>query len=154
MKHLVFSICMGIASMLIFSGCAGMKELNSAMADTSLSDNVSASNIRITKNKTTKNEVLSVIGAPSLVFKENGLDVWVYQRIAVRQSDAGFSTQGHFSAMFPFKAYTLSRGMGVAGVGASADLSANRSSYKSASLIMKFNKNGCVHSYEFTATSF
>ena len=154
MKHLVFSICMALASMLILTGCAGMKELNSAMLDTSLSDNVSANDIKIIKNKTTKNEVMSVIGAPSLVFKENGLDVWVYQRIAVRQSEAGFRTQGHFSAVFPFKGYTLSKGLGVAGVGASANIGANRSSYKSASLVMTFNQKGCVNSYEFTATSF
>ena len=154
MKHIVFSICMGLASMLIFTGCSGIKELNSAMADATLSDSVSANDIKIIRNKTTKNEVMNVIGAPSLVFKENGLDIWVYQRIAVRQSDAGFRTQGHFSAVFPYKAHTLSRGLGVAGVGASAAVSSNRASYKSAGLVMKFNKNGCVHSYEFTATSF
>ena len=69
MKHIVFSICMGLASMLIFTGCSGIKELNSAMADATLSDNVSANDIKIIRNKTTKNEVMNVIGAPSLVFR-------------------------------------------------------------------------------------
>ena len=55
MKHIVFSICMGLASMLIFTGCSGIKELNSAMADATLSDNVSANDIKIIRNKTTKN---------------------------------------------------------------------------------------------------
>ena len=154
MKHLVFSIIMGAASLLLLSGCSGIKELNSAMADTTLSDNINANDIKVVRNKTTKAEVMRVIGAPNLVFKDDGVETWVYQRVAVRQSDVGFQVQAHFAAYFPYKNHSLRRGAGVAGVGAAGSVGANRSSYKSASLVMRFNENGCVNSYEFTATSF
>ena len=155
MKQFAFTICMGLGALLLFSGCSSVKELNSALGEAATADEISTLGLNIVKNKTTKSEIFKSIGAPGLVFKNelNG-ETWVYQRVAVRQTDVGFQAKGNFAAIFPYKANSLSRGGGIAGVGASSKVGARRSSYKTAGLLIKYNEQGCVNSYEFTATSF
>ena len=46
------------------------------------------------------------------------------------------------------------KGGGLAGVNADAQLASSRSSYKSAALLINYNSNGCVNTFEFTTTSF
>ena len=155
MKLFVFAIGMGVSSMLLFSGCSSVKELNSALGEAANADEISTFGLNIVKNKTTKNEIFKSIGAPGLVFKNDiHGETRVYQRVAVRQTDVGFQAKGNFAAIFPYQANTLSRGGGIAGVGASSKVGARRSSYKTAGLMIKFNEQGCVNAYEFTATSF
>ncbi len=155
MKSFAFIICMAVPLMLVLSGCSGVKELHSAMNDAAAVGEISTSGLQIVRNKTTKSEVFKAIGAPGLVFKNelNG-ESWVYPRVAVRQSELGFQMKGNFSAFFPYSGGSLAKGGGVAGVGASSEIGSNKSSYKSAGLLIRFNKLGCVNSYEFTATSF
>lgn len=155
MKKFAFAVCMGVSAMLFFSGCSSIKELNSALGEAANADEISTLGLNIVKNKTTKNEIFNSIGAPGLVFQNdmNG-ETWVYQRVAVRQTDVGFQAKGNFAAIFPYQPNSLSKGGGIAGVGASSKVGARRSSYKSAGLMIKFNAQGCVNGYEFTATSF
>lgn len=155
MKRFAFTVCMGLGALLLFSGCSSVKELNSALGEAADADEISTLGLNIVKNKTTKSEIFKSIGAPGLVFKNdlNG-ETWVYQRVAVRQTDVGFQAKGNFAAIFPYQANSLSRGGGIAGIGASSKVGARRSSYKTAGLLIKFNEQGCVNSYEFTATSF
>lgn len=154
MKLFTLVFCVGSGALLL-SGCSSIKELNSALGEATSADEISTLGLNIVKNKTTKAEIFSSIGAPSLVFRNdlNG-DSWVYQRVAVRQTDVGFQAKGNFSALFPYQTNSLSRGGGIAGVGASSKVGARRSSYKTAGLLIKFNEQGCVNAYEFTATSF
>lgn len=155
MKQLTFAICMGVSTMLFISGCSSVKELNSALGETANADGISFFGLNIIKNKTTKAEIFKAIGAPGLVFQNNlNGESWVYQRVAVRQTDVGFQAKGNFAALFPYQPNSLSKGGGIAGVGASSKVGARRSSYKSAGLMIKFNEQGCVNAYEFTATSF
>lgn len=155
MKQFAFVFCAGMTALLLFSGCSGINELNSALGEAAGADEITAPKLNIVKNKTTKSEIFQSIGAPGLVFRNeiNG-ETWVYQRVAVRQTDVGFQARGNFSALFPYQANSLSHGGGIAGVGASSKVGARRSSYKTAGLMIKFNEQGCVNAYEFTATSF
>ena len=155
MKQFAFAICMSFAAMLLLPGCSSVRELNSALGEAANADEISSFGLNIVKNKTTKSEIFKSIGAPELVFKNelNG-ESWVYPRVAVRQTDVGIQAKGNFAALFPYQANSLSRGGGIAGVGASSKVGAKRSSYKSAGLLIRFNENGCINSYEFTATSF
>lgn len=155
MKRSAFTVCMGFAAMLLVAGCSGARELSSSLGDASGLDGVTAGSLKVVKNKTTQNEVMAALGAPSLVFKNDiGGESWVYQRIAVRQSNVGFAASANFEAIFPYKADTKGHGGGFAGVGAAAALDSNRSTYKSAGLLINYNAEGCVNNYEFTATSF
>ncbi len=155
MKHLASALFTGIASVVLFSGCSGIRELNSSLNEAANADEISTFGLSITRNKTTQNEIFKAIGAPGLVFKNevNG-ESWVYPRVAVRQTDVGFQARGNFTAIFPYQSHSLSKGGGLAGVGANSKVGARRSTYKTAALMIKFNPNGCVDSYEFTATSF
>lgn len=155
MKFFAFTIATGMSVALFFSGCSSVRELNSALGEATNADEISTLELNIIKNKTTKSEIFKLIGAPGLVFKnELKGETWVYQRVAVRQTDVGFQAKGNFSALFPYQANSLSRGGGIAGVGASSKVGSSRSSYKTAGLMIRFNELGCVNSYEFTATSF
>ena len=123
MKQFAFVFCAGMTALLLFSGCSGINELNSALGEAAGADEITAPKLNIVKNKTTKSEIFQSIGAPGLVFRNeiNG-ETWVYQRVAVRQT--------------------------------ASKVGARRSSYKTAGLMIKFNEQGCVNAYEFTATSF
>ena len=155
MKPFIFITCLGSCTLLLFSGCSSVKELNSAMSEATSVGEISTFGLQIVKNKTTKSEVFASIGAPGLVFKnEQGGESWVYPRVAVRQSDLDLQANGNFAAVFPYSSGSLSRGGGIAGVNASSKIGSRKSSYKTAGLLIKFNKLGCVNSYEFTATSF
>ncbi|MDR0932974.1 MAG: hypothetical protein LBM70_08170 [Victivallales bacterium] len=155
MKMFLFISSLGLTTLLFSSGCASVKELNSAMNDAASIGEISSSGLRIVKNKTTKKEVFGSIGAPGLVFKNDiSGESWVYPRVAVRQSNLDFQASGNFSAIFPYSAGSLSKGGGVAGVNASSRLGSSKSSYKSAGLLIEFNELGCVNNYKFTATSF
>lgn len=154
MKHLAYAAGIGAGAALLFSGCAGIKDLHTAMGEAVHADEVTMRQLHIVKNKTTKNEIFRAIGAPGLVFNDKQGETWVYPRIAVRRSDAGFQARGNFATIFPYSPHTISRGGGFAGVGVASGVDAKRSSYKSAGLLIKFNLQGCVRGYEFTATSF
>lgn len=146
---------MGLCSMLIFSGCSGVRELNSSMNEAAAVGEISQFGLRIVRNKTTRSEVFASIGAPSLVFRnEQGGESWVYQKVALRKSDLAFSARGNFAVVFPYDTSSFSKGGGIAGVKSSSALASSKSSYKTAGLLIKFNRKGCVSSYEFTATSF
>ncbi len=144
------------AGVLLLAGCSSIKDLNVALGQQAANgDEVSFAGLNILKNKTTKKEVANAIGAPALVFKNNiGGDSWVYSRVAVRRNSVGIQAKANLAAIFPYQAHSLSHGGGIAGVGGSGNIQADNSSYKTAGLVVKFNKDGCVHSYEFTATSF
>ncbi len=144
------------AAVLLLSGCSSIKDLNVALGQqATASDDVTITGLNILKNKTSKKEVIDAIGAPGLVFKNDIKgESWVYPRVAVRRDSLGFQASGNLALIFPYKAHTLSRGGGLAGGGASTQVQSDRSSYKTAGLLIKFNKDNCVHSYEFRATSF
>ena len=155
MKKMIAAAVAGLASSLLISGCTNIKELNKALGETSHADEISTMGLRITKNKTTQEDVLDNIGAPNMTFtNKHGGATWVYTRVAVRSSGTGGNLSGGFAAIFPYKANTLSRGGGMAGVNASAAVDSERSSYKTAALTINFNRAGRVVNYEFSATSF
>ena len=155
MKKMITAAVVGLASALLVSGCTNIKELNKALGEASTTDEISTMGLRITRNKTTQNDVIRNIGAPSMTFEnEKGGTTWIYTRVAVRSSGTGGNLSGGFAAFFPYKANTLSRGGGIAGVNAGAEVSSERSSYKTAALTINFDKNGRVVNYEFSATSF
>ncbi len=144
------------AAVLLLTGCSSIKDLNVALGQQATSsDDVIISGLNILKYKTTKKEVIEAIGAPGMVFKNDIKgESWVYPRVAVRQDSVGFQVSANLTLAFPYKKHTLSRGGGLAGGGAGTQVQSNRSSYKTAGLVIKFNKDNCVHSYEFRATSF
>ena len=110
--------------------------------------------LSIVQNKTTKAEVIQNIGAPSMTFNDAKGEAWVYSRVAVRRNQSSGNVSANFAAFFPYKSHSLSRGGGLVGVGANAAVASQKSSYKTAALVIYFNKSGCVSHYEFTATSF
>ncbi len=144
------------AGMLLVTGCSSIKDLNVALNQNSvITENYSSAGLNILRNKTTKNEISEAIGAPGLVFKnEIQGESWVYPRVAVRQDSAGYNASANLALVFPFKSHTLSHGGGLAGVGGNAAGQYDKTSYKTAGLLIKFDKKGVVHSYEFRATSF
>ena len=155
MKLFIVALCMEIGSMLLFSGCSSVKELNSARNEAVSVGEISTFGLQIIKNKTTRSEIFKAIGAPGLVFKnEMGGESWVYPRVAVRQSDLDFQVSGNFTAIFPYSPGRITKGGGVAGVNVSSQLGSSKSSYKTAGLLIRFNRLGCVNTYEFTSTSF
>ncbi len=155
MKRFAIVFGMACAAVLFSAGCGGIKDLDKAVNEVSVPDEISSAGIELIRNKTTRDEVLNAIGAPTLVCKNelNG-ESWVYTKVAVRDCDTGFRMRANFVAAFPYQSHSLSRGGGLAGVGAGAEVGSNRSSYKTAGLTIKFNAKGRVNSYEFTATSF
>lgn len=155
MKLFTLTICMGLASLLLFTGCSSVKELNSARNEAVSVGEISTFGLQIIKNKTTRSEIFKAIGAPGLVFKnEIGGESWVYPRVAVRQSELDFRVSGNFTAIFPYSPGTITKGGGIAGVNLSSQIGSSKSSYKTAGLLIRFNRLGCVNTYEFTATSF
>ena len=154
MKKMIAAAVVGLASALLVSGCTNIKELNKALGEASHADEISTLGLRIRQNKTTQKDVLQRIGAPSMTFVNNNGSTWVYTRVAVRNTQTSGNLSGNFAAFFPYKPETLSRGAGLAGVGASASVASQRASYKTAALTINFNKSGCVVNYEYTATSF
>ena len=81
MKQFAFVFCAGMTALLLFSGCSGINELNSALGEAAGADEITAPKLNIVKNKTTKSEIFQSIGAPGLVFRNeiNG-ETWVYHR--------------------------------------------------------------------------
>ena len=156
MKKMIAFAVVGMCSALLVSGCTNIKELNKALGEASHADEISTEGfgLRITKNKTSQQDVIANIGAPSMTFENESGSTWVYTRVAVRASQSAGNISGNFTAFFPYKSGSFSRGGGIAGVGASASVASQRSSYKTASLTINFNKSGCVVNYEYTATSF
>ena len=154
MKKMIAAAVAGLASALLVSGCTNIKELNKALGEASQTDEISTLGLRITKNKTTQQDVIENIGAPSMSFEHENGSTWVYTRVAVRNTQSVGNLSGNFTAIFPYKANTWSRGGGLAGAGVSASVASERSSYKTAALTINFNKQGFVINYEFTATSF
>ena len=154
MKKMIAAAVVGLASALLVSGCTNIKELNKALGEASHADEISTLGLRIRQNKTTQKDVLQRIGAPSMTFVNNNGSTWVYTRVAVRNTQTSGHLSGNFAAFFPYKPETLSRGAGLAGVGASASVASQRASYKTAALTINFNKSGTVVNYEFSATSF
>ena len=154
MKQFMFIFVAAVCAMAV-SGCVSSKDISEKMNKAAEVEGVKANDLRIIRNKTTANEVLEAIGAPSLVFKNaDKTETWVYSRIGVRRTSAGFIAKGNFAALFPYEAHSLSKGGGLAGVNADAQLARSRSSYKSAALLINYNSNGCVNTFEFTTTSF
>ena len=154
MKKMITAAVVGLASALLISGCTNIKELNKALGEASHADEISTQGLRIRQNKTTQKDVLERIGAPSMTFVTDKGTTWVYTRVAVRNTQTSGSLSGNFTAFFPYKAQTFSRGGGLAGVGASASVASQRASYKTAALTINFNQSGCVVNYEYSATSF
>ena len=155
MKTFFFTICAGISAVFFFSGCSNIRELNSSMNEAAAVGEISEYGLRIVRNKTTRSEVFNSIGAPSLIFKnEKGGESWVYSRVALRKSDLEFTASGNFAVIFPYDTTNINKGGGIAGVKAGSGLSTSKSTYKTAGLLIQFNRKGCVSSYEFTATSF
>ncbi len=155
MKHFAVKLGVICGAVLFFTGCAGMKELSASIGESANFDEVSACGLTIIRNKTTQNEVMSSIGAPSLVCKNDiGGETWIYQRVAVRSSDTGFGARVGVEFFFPFSASTFQDGAGLAGASVSSSVDSSRSSYKTSGLLIKFNSKGCVNHYEITGTSF
>ena len=154
MKRMFSAAVAGLCAALLITGCSDIKELNKALGEASTLDEVSSLGLRIVQNKTTQNEVLKAIGAPSMSFDSDKGSTWVYTRVAVRSNQSSADASIGFDAFFPYKAHTFSRGGGVAGVHGSASTASQRSSYKTAALTINFNAQGCVTNYEFSATSF
>ena len=156
MKKMIAAAVVGLCSTLLISGCSNIKELNKALGEASHADEISTQGfgLRITKNKTTKKDVLRIIGAPSMSFETKNGSTWVYTRVAVRNTQSEGKLSANFAAAFPYQHGSLQRGGGAAGVGGSASVASSRASYKTAALTINFNKSGCVMNYEYTATSF
>lgn len=155
MKRFMIAASAGVCAVLLVSGCSNIKELNKALGDASALDEVSTLGLHIVQNKTTQEEVVQSIGAPSMTFaNQDGGSTWVYSRVAVRNHQASGNLSANITAIFPYKPHTWSRGGGLAGGGASASVASQSASYKTAALMIHFNPEGCVSNYEFTATSF
>ena len=154
MKKIIAAATVGLCSALLISGCTNIKELNKALGEASTADEISTLGLRITKGKTTQKEVIQNIGAPSMTFAGDDGTTWVYTRVAVRNTQSAGNLNANFAAIFPYKANSLNRGGGIAGVGANASVGSQRSSYKTAALTIKFSGKGVVTDYEFSATSF
>ena len=154
MKKMFSAAVAGLCAALLITGCSDIKELNKALGEASTLDEVSTLGLRIVQNKTTQNEVLKSIGAPSMTFDNGEGTTWVYTRVAVRSNQSSANLSVGFDAFFPYKAHSFSRGGGIAGVHGSAATASQRASYKTASLTINFNAKGCVTNYEFSATSF
>lgn len=154
MKKMFVVAAVAACAALVAAGCSNIKELNKALGEASAADEVSTLGLSIVQNKTTKAEVIQNIGAPSMTFTDAKGEAWVYSRVAVRNIQSAGNISANFTAIFPYQAHTRSKGGGLAGAGANASLASQNSSYKTAALVIYFNKYGCVSHYEFTATSF
>ena len=154
MKRMLSAAVASLCAALLITGCSDIKELNKALGDASSLDEVSTLGLRIVQNKTTQNDVLKSIGAPSMTFDNGEGTTWVYTRVAVRSNQSSANLSVGFDAFFPYKAESFSRGGGIAGVNAGAATASQRASYKTAALTINFNAQGCVTNYEFSATSF
>jgi len=153
-KTALFAGCMAIA-MTFVTGCSGVHELQAALGEATSADEISTLGLKVTKGKTTKSEVFKAIGAPSDVMTNaDGSESWLYNRVAARQTDFGWQIAGDFMAIFPYSPSTRSYGGGFAGVGVASSIKTNKTSYKTATLVITYNNQGCVDNYEFTATSF
>ena len=154
MKKLFSTAVAALSAALLITGCSDIKELNKALGEASTLDEVSTLGLRIVQNKTTQNEVLKSIGAPSMSFDNGEGSTWIYTKVAVRSNQSSANASLGFDVFFPYKANSFSRGGGVAGAHGGAATASQRSSYKTAALTINFNAQGCVTNYEFSATSF
>ena len=144
MKKMIAAAVVGLASVLLISGCIDVKDMDKAIGEASRSDETSSLGLRICQNKTTQKDVLETIGAPSMTFaNDKGGSSWVYARVAVRNTKSGEKASDNCKAFFPFKAVKLSGDAGSRGA-----------SCKTASLTINFNKSGNVVNYEYSETRF
>ena len=114
MKKLFSTAVASLCAALLITGCSDIKELNKALGEASTLSEVSTLGLRIVQNKTTQNDVLKSIGAPSMSFDNGEGSTWVYTKVAVRSNRSDANASIGFDAFFPYKANSFSRGGGVA----------------------------------------
>ena len=116
--------------------------------------------------KTSRLEVFKALGAPNVIAmsSDNG-EIWTYDQMKVRRTSQGYSAGAYFLTVFAFSddiAHTggrrripyPGRGAGDAGVTASGAVGTNTTSISTATLVVRFDANDKVKSYNMLVTSF
>ena len=120
----------------------------------------------VRKGQTTRLEVFKALGAPNVIAMESGKgETWTYDQMKVRRTAQGYSAGAYFLTLFAFSddiAYTgrkqnipyPGRGAGDAGVSASGSIGTSTTSINTATLVIRFDANDKVQSYNMLVTSF
>jgi len=116
--------------------------------------------------KTTRLEVFKALGAPNVIAmdSDNG-EIWTYDQMKVRRTSQGYSAGAYFLTLFAFSddvAFTgrnqnipyPGRGAGDAGVSATGRVGTSTTSISTATLVVRFDANDKVKSYNMLVTSF
>ena len=116
--------------------------------------------------KTTRLEIFKALGAPNVIAMDsaNG-EIWTYDQMKVRRTSQGYNAGAYFLTLFAFSddvAYTgrnnnipyPGRGAGEAGVSANGRVGTSTTSVSTATLVVRFDANDKVKSYNMLVTSF
>ena len=94
---------------------------------------------------TTQAEVIEVFGTPNIITKKHGHEMWVYDKVSSRQTNAAFGLFGGGGGV----------GSGGAGGGGGfAGASSTERSETTVMLIIYFDENDVVYDYKITQTKF
>lgn len=109
---------------------------------------------QVQKSRTTQLELLQMFGGPSISTTDGeGTEVWIYERSVSeterRNRSEGWQSAANLGVFFP--------GAGIAGggsTGKASDASSTTTSFRSLTVIVKFNPNKTVKEYSVRASQF
>ncbi len=109
---------------------------------------------QVVKDKTTQSDLLQAFGGPSIsTMDSDGVESWVYER-SVTETDVS-ARSGNWQAAANLGVFFghISAGAGASG-GQSTTASSTASSFRSLTVIVKFNPNKTVKDYSVRASQF
>lgn len=108
----------------------------------------------VVKGKTTQMELIQMFGGPNISTVDNeGVETWVYER-SVSQTDVAARSQNWQAAANLGVAFGHAQGGVSAGGGQSGSASSTASSFRSLTVIVKFNANKTVKDYSVRSSQF
>jgi hypothetical protein len=109
---------------------------------------------QVVKDKTTQADLLQLFGGPSIATTDNdGVETWVYER-SVTQTDVSSRSQNWQAAAGLGVFFGHVSGNAQASGGQSAGASSVTSSFRSLTVVVKFNPNKTVKDYSVRASQF
>jgi len=109
---------------------------------------------QVVKDKTTQIDLLQMFGGPSISTVDNdGVETWVYER-SVTQTDVSSRSQNWQAAANMGIFFGHASGGVSGGGGQSAGATSTASSFRSLTVIVKFNSNKTVKDYSVRASQF
>jgi len=126
----------GVVLLLIVAGCSDARP--SAITP-------GAAKKHIKPGETTQAEVIEVFGTPNIITRKRGNEMWVYDKVSSRQTNAVFGAGGLGGG---------GGGSGFGGGGLGGAVGSTERSETTVMLIIYFDENDVVKDYKISQTKF